>query len=85
MKFELGELLEDRVTGFKGTVMVRAEYFTGCVCYGLLPQKLKDGKPMDWEWIDDGLLRRVKGGKKITFRGESEKPTGGPHPNGPQM
>ena len=40
---------------------------------------------MDWEWIDDGLLSRVKGGKKITFGGKSEKPTGGPHPNGPQM
>lgn len=39
MKFELGELLEDKVTGFKGTVMVRAEYFTGCVCYGLFCPK----------------------------------------------
>ncbi|HDZ15335.1 hypothetical protein LCGC14_2159960 [marine sediment metagenome] len=84
MKFELGELLEDKITGFKGTVMVRAEYFTGCTHYGLQCNELRDGKMVDWEWIDSGRLMRVAGADKINFT-ENIRSTGGPHPNGPQM
>ena len=34
-KFELGIMAKDRVSGFKGIIMVRAEYLTGCIKYGL--------------------------------------------------
>jgi len=83
MKFELGEILKDRVTGFGGVVMGRTEYFTDCTHYGLCSQSLKDGKPMDWEWFDETRLVRVKGAKKIER--ESRVPTSGPEPNAPQM
>ncbi|KKK63622.1 hypothetical protein LCGC14_2992430 [marine sediment metagenome] len=81
-KFELGTTLRDKVTGFEGVVMVRAEYFTGCVHYGLQTRELKDGRITDWEWIDGSRLILVDGLTQITKEG---KPTSGPHPNGPQM
>jgi len=71
-RFELGEVLKDKVTGFSGVVMVRAEYFTGCIHYGLCPQTLKEGKSIDWEWIDESLLVKVEKAKKIAFA-EKEK------------
>ena len=80
--FELGEVLKDKVTGFKGVVMGRTEYFTDCTHYGLQSQELKDGKPLGWEWFDETRLERVKGAKKITK--EHRKPTSGPFPNAPQ-
>ena len=82
-KFQLGEVLKDKVTGFQGAVMVRAHYFTGCVHYGLCPQELKDGKPIDWEWIDSSRLIRVDGAEQVTH--ENGIPTSGPEPCGPQL
>jgi len=60
MKFELGEVLKDKITGFQGVAMARTEYFTDCIHYGLCSQELKDGKPIDWEWIDETRLVQVK-------------------------
>lgn len=80
-RFELGEVLRDVVSGFEGVVMVRSEYFTGCVHYGLCPQKLKDEKMIDWEWIDESRLARVVG-KRIIFN--VQKKTSGAMPAGPQ-
>lgn len=83
-KFGLGEILRDKVTGFQGAVMVRAQYFTGCIHYGLCPQELKDGKVLDWEWIDTSRLERVPKAKRITPE-SSVGPTSGPEPRGPQL
>ncbi len=44
-KFDLGDLLEDKVTGYKGVVMAVSFYSTGCIHYGLsLTKAGKDGK-----------------------------------------
>lgn len=83
MKFELGEILKDKITGFQGVAMVRAEYWTGCIHYGLSPQALKDGQTIDWEWIDETQLVRIEDAEKVLR--ESREPTSGPHPKGPQM
>lgn len=82
-KFELGEILKDKITGFKGVVMGRTEYFTDCDHYGLCSQELKDGKPIDWEWFDDTRLVKV-GGKKIEKEPREKKRTSGPFPAAPQ-
>ncbi|MFH0995779.1 MAG: hypothetical protein V1844_09825 [Pseudomonadota bacterium] len=82
-KFKLGEVLKDKVTGFQGVVMGRTEYFTQCAHYGLCSQTLKDGKPLEWEWIDETRLVRVEGAERVLQ--ESREPTSGPHPNAPQM
>lgn len=82
-KFELGDVLKDKVTGFQGAVMVRAQYFTGCVHYGLCPMELKDGKPIDWEWIDDSRLVKVEECQRV-FQ-DPKIHTSGPHPSGPSV
>ena len=80
-KFELGSTLKDKITGFQGIAMVRAEYYTGCVHYGLQAKELKDGSITEWAWIDSSRLVLVEESQTV---GEG-KPTSSPHPNGPQM
>lgn len=71
---------EDVVTGFKGIIMGRTEYSTGCIQYGVCPQKLsKDGHLPDWTWFDETRLSAT--GKKL----EIKKAIGGPHPIAPSM
>jgi len=81
--FELGEVLRDKITGFKGVAMAKTEYFTDCTHYGLCSQELNDGKPIDWEWFDETRLEHVKEAEKIV-KGP-RKPTSGPFQNAPQM
>ena len=83
MKFELGEILKDKITGFEGIVLGRTEYFTGCNHYGLQSESLKNGKPRGWEWVDETRLMHVEGSKKMLQ--ETREPTSGPHPNAPQI
>jgi len=73
-KIELGKIAKDKITGFKGIVMGRAEYLTGCKKYAIQPQKLnKDNKPSDWEWFDEMNMEEVAG------RGIKKEPSvGGP-------
>lgn len=63
-KYDFGDLLKDNVTGFEGIVMVKALYSTGCLHYGLSPQKTadKDGAITDpqWIWWDETRLSLVK-------------------------
>ena len=81
MKFELGEVLEDKVTGFNGVALGVTTYHTGCIHYGLCSQRLKDGKPIDWEWFDEARLESTK--HIIDVKTEETK--GGPFPNASQM
>jgi hypothetical protein len=79
MKYELGEELKDIVTGFVGVVMGRTEYLTGCNHYGLVPRTLKDGIPMDYQWIDETRLRPT-GNKLEEYKAPN---TSGPEQNAP--
>ena len=79
-KFELNQEVKDVVTGFKGIIMGITEYNTGCIQYGICPQKLdKEGKTPEWLWFDGSRL-------KVTGKGLDIKPAiGGPHPTAPMM
>jgi hypothetical protein len=78
--FELNQEVKDVVTGFKGIIMGRTEYNTGCIQYGVLPQELGEGgKVPDWHWFDE--TRLIATGKKI----EIQRADGGPHPLAPSM
>lgn len=83
MKFELGEIIKDKVTGFQGVAMARTEYFTDCAHYGLCSQTLEGGKPLDWVWFDETRLVKVDEIPKIER--ESRTPTSGAVPNAPEM
>lgn len=81
-KFELGQVVKDKVTGVVGAIMSRTEFFTGCLQYGLLNQKLKkDGSPHDWIWIDE--VRLIATGKKVSIA-KIDKGPGGPEPCAPE-
>lgn len=66
-KFELGQVVKEKVTGFTGVIMGRTDYITGCKQYGLLSQRLRKdtGKPVEWQWFDEERLVMV--GKKISL------------------
>ncbi len=59
----LGDKVRDKLTGFEGIVIARTEYINGCIHACVKAQTLKDGKPLDGEWIDwsqlEVLERRV--------------------------
>ena len=59
-KFALGVMLRDIVTGYKGIVLGRTQYFTGCNHYGLMKRGVDEkGKPGEYEWFDEGRLEQV--------------------------
>ena len=53
---KLGDQVKDRLTGFKGTAVARAEYLYGCVWVCVVPEELHDGKPVDDVWFDEERL-----------------------------
>ncbi len=63
-RFELGDILKDRVTGFEGVAIGRTAWFTGCDTVGIKPTTLKDGKTIDAEWFD--IRRIVKVEEKVS-------------------
>lgn len=79
-KFQLNDVLKDRITGFVGVCLGISEYSTGCIHYGLCTQKVnKDGAiPNNYEWLDESRLILVK-----KFKTKKTKPRGGPVPNAP--
>lgn len=78
-RFELGEVLKDKVTGFKGVVRSRADYLTGCNRYALQPRQLKDdGKPREWTWFDEDELVSTKD-KTVVLVEQDDSPK---HKNG---
>ena len=82
-KFQNGDTLEDIVTGFKGIVMVKAVYSTGCTHYGLSPKVSGKGEISSWEWLDQSRLKLIKDIKRIDFN-IIEGSTSGPEPCGPE-
>ena len=87
-KFKFGEVVRDKITGEQGCVMVRAEYYTGCVHYGFQPERRdKDGEVRDWEWHDEVRLEGVDGSKNVTLdlRNGTHTITNGPQPAGPSF
>lgn len=56
----LGDKVKDVVTGFEGVAVAKIEYLNGCRRYEIKPDKLKDGKTIDSEWIDIQQLKVVE-------------------------
>lgn len=73
-KFNFGDKVKDRVSGFTGIVIARYEWMNGCIRYEVQPDKLKDSKPIDPLSFDVGQLDLVKAGVVSVV----SAPTGGP-------
>lgn len=79
--YSLGDKVKDKVTGFKGVVVVRSQYLTGCNRYGLQNQKLSEkGQPADWQYFDEDLLVTSGANLNITIK----VPGGPPKMEAPQ-
>lgn len=82
-KYGMGDTLKDIVSGYEGIVMVIALYSTGCLHYGLAPNKVKDDNSLgNWEWLDQSRLVLVET-KTIKFAIENNSYSGA-LPNPPQ-
>ncbi|MFZ2602707.1 MAG: hypothetical protein WAX79_01745 [Candidatus Omnitrophota bacterium] len=74
-KFETGERVQDIITKFKGIIMSRIDYLTGCRQYGISQESFtKEGKKMDWEYFDEDRLIKLPG--KIILGNKQKKNNG---------
>lgn len=73
---KLGQKVKDKVTGFTGIVIGKAEYLTGCNQYGVQPKVTKEQKVDSAIWFDEGRLEIV--GPGIAPKEVAAKKKGGP-------
>lgn len=57
-KYNQGDVLRDRITGFEGTVTARTDFYNGCVQYHLEPRSI-DGKKPEGAWVDEQQIELV--------------------------
>lgn len=76
MKVNLGDQVQDRVTGFKGIVTARSEYLNGCTRVGV-HARAKGNAQSEPSWIDEPQLRVVRRGVLKV----GPQITGGPRPD----
>jgi hypothetical protein len=67
-KWEMGSEVKDKVTGFKGIVVCRSQYLTGCNRYAVQSQELCDAKPVSWQNFDEDQLEMVGKGMNIDVK-----------------
>lgn len=78
----LGQKAKDKITGFKGILIGKITYLTGCDQYGIAPAVGTDGKVGDTAWFDEGRIVVI--GKGITIGDVSGKKPGGPNRDTPR-
>lgn len=52
---KLGVKARDKITGFEGIIIGRAQYITGCDQYVIAP-KAKKGRCESAQWFDEGRV-----------------------------
>jgi len=55
-KFDLGDLLKEKITNIKGIVVAVEFRMSGCPHYALQMRELKDGDIRGWIWLDETYL-----------------------------
>lgn len=55
-KFENGDLVTEKITGFKGTITGTCFYLTGCNQYLITAETTEEGKEPVALWYDEGRL-----------------------------
>ena len=56
-KIDLGCIVEDTVTRFKGVITARSQNLTGCNTYFIAPGVQKDGKLGEGYWFDEQRIK----------------------------
>jgi hypothetical protein len=74
-KFNLGDRLKDKITGFTGICVYRTQWINNCNVYGLQPESLEEkGAPRDRHQFDEPQLERLEVSVHQPYR-----ETGGPN------
>lgn len=84
---ELGVKVKDKVTGFTGVVIGRAQYLYGCEWVQVAPQAIKDGRPVSPIWMDEQRFDVVNPPRKRVQKERAYTKRGGPNdaPMGPEF
>lgn len=77
-KFQMGELVTDKITGFTGVIILRSEWISNCNTYGLQPTNLKDNNLISRSDFDEPRLESALTGKDIVNLEIEEKVGGDP-------
>ena len=81
--FGLGVKVKCKITGFEGLVVAKADHITGCNTYGVKTKMDKDGKLINAEWFDEGVLELK--GKGISIQEVKAPKKGGPLAENPSV
>ncbi len=75
---ELGDRVQDKISGLKGIVVGITNYLYGCRRVSIQPEQTKDSKPADWFTIDEPQIAIVKKGavKGRMVQIEEDRPHG---------
>lgn len=79
-KYELGQELKDKVSGFTGIVCCRADYLTGCKHYSLQGKADKDNKMGTWESFEESRLEPTGASVDLSEPKQIKPPSGPAHP-----
>lgn len=74
MAVELGDTVQDNISGLKGIAVAIVVWLHGCKRVIVQPQELKDGKPVETSSFDEPQLTIIKAAKEPVRRAV----TGGP-------
>jgi len=78
MGISLGSRVKDSITGFQGIAIAVTEWLYGCRRFGVEPEELKDGKPVETQWFDEQRL------EIMTEQGAPARKDDSANPGGPQ-
>lgn len=79
INIELGDVVKDKITEFKGKVVGYGYWINGCIRVGVQSSTMKDGLPVEELWIAMDQLEVIS---PSTSKGKSEREkTGGPMRN----
>jgi len=68
---KLGDHVKDKLTGFEGIAVARAEYLNGCISVSVQSTALHDGIPVEAQWFDEQQLTDKS---KATAGGPQSRP-----------
>lgn len=74
-KIELGDVVRDTITPFKGVVIAETNWLHGCRRLVVQPQALHEGKPIESQSFDEPQLTIVQKKNHVP-----ERDPGGPRP-----
>jgi len=77
-KLELGAQVTDKITGYKGQIVCRAEWLYSCRRYVVQARELKDGKPVDPINCDEDQLELVEAPQEAHVVKDTGGPTSAP-------